>query len=61
MSLREVDLPAAATLYLCGPLPFRKHIRTEALNAGIPATSRPYAVQAAGAGLTAGGGSHPPK
>ncbi|WP_240721410.1 hypothetical protein [Pseudarthrobacter sp. NamE5] len=45
VSLREVDLPADAALYLCGPLPFiMKNIRNEAINAGIPATRIQYAV-----------------
>ena len=44
MSLREVDLPANASLYLCGPLPFMKSIRNEAINAGIPATKIHYEV-----------------
>ncbi|MDF2049159.1 globin domain-containing protein [Arthrobacter sp. Cr_A7] len=44
MSLREVDLPAEASLYLCGPLPFMKSIRNEAINAGIPATRIHYEV-----------------
>ncbi len=44
MSLREVDLPANASLYLCGPLPFMKNIRNEAINAGIPATRIHYEV-----------------
>ena len=44
MSLREVDLPADASLYLCGPLPFMKNIRNEAINAGIPATRIHYEV-----------------
>jgi nitric oxide dioxygenase len=44
MSLREVDLPANASLYLCGPLPFMKSIRNEAINAGIPATRIHYEV-----------------
>jgi nitric oxide dioxygenase len=44
MSLREVDLPANASLYLCGPLPFMKHIRNEAITAGIPATRIHYEV-----------------
>ena len=44
MSLRDVDLPAGASLYLCGPLPFMKHIRSEAIDAGIPATSIHYEV-----------------
>ncbi|MDQ0852398.1 ferredoxin-NADP reductase [Arthrobacter sp. V4I6] len=44
MTLREVDLPANASLYLCGPLPFMKSIRNEAINAGIPATRIHYEV-----------------
>ncbi|MCW3768095.1 globin domain-containing protein [Paenarthrobacter ureafaciens] len=44
MSLREVDLPADASLYLCGPLPFMKKIRDEAIEAGIPATRIHYEV-----------------
>jgi nitric oxide dioxygenase len=44
MSLRELDLPADASLYLCGPLPFMKNIRNEAINAGIPATRIHYEV-----------------
>ncbi len=44
MSLLDVDLPANASLYLCGPLPFMKNIRNEAINAGIPATKIHYEV-----------------
>ncbi len=44
MSLREVDLPADASLYLWGPLPFMKNIRNEAIKAGIPATRIHYEV-----------------
>jgi nitric oxide dioxygenase len=44
MSLREVDLPSDASLYLCGPLPFMKKIRNEAIEAGIPATRIHYEV-----------------
>ncbi|WP_104140866.1 globin domain-containing protein [Arthrobacter sp. ZGTC131] len=44
MSLREVDLPADASLYLCGPLPFMRKIRSEAIDAGIPATRIHYEV-----------------
>lgn len=44
MSLREVDLPADASLYLCGPLTFMKKIRDEAIEAGIPATRIHYEV-----------------
>ncbi|WP_043443225.1 globin domain-containing protein [Arthrobacter sp. L77] len=44
MSLHDVALPADASLYLCGPLPFMKSIRNEAINAGIPATRIHYEV-----------------
>ncbi|MFK0039995.1 globin domain-containing protein [Paenarthrobacter sp. NPDC090517] len=44
MSLRELDMPADASLYLCGPLPFMKKIRDEAIDAGIPATRIHYEV-----------------
>ncbi|ASN19010.1 globin domain-containing protein [Arthrobacter sp. YN] len=44
MSLREVDVPADASLYLCGPLPFMKKIRDEAIDAGIPSTRIHYEV-----------------
>lgn len=44
MSLREVDMPADASLHLCGPLPFMKKIRDEAIDAGIPATRIHYEV-----------------
>lgn len=44
ISLREVDVPADAALYLCGPLPFMKKIRNEAIDAGIPATNIHYEV-----------------
>ena len=44
MSLRDVELPADASLYLCGPLPFMKKIRDEAVDAGIPATRIHYEV-----------------
>lgn len=44
MSLRELDMPADASLYLCGPLPFMKTIRDEAIDAGIPATRIHYEV-----------------
>lgn len=44
MSLREVDVPADSSLYLCGPLPFMKKIRDEAIDSGIPATRIHYEV-----------------
>lgn len=44
MSLEGLDIPANASVYLCGPLPFMKKIRSEALNAGIPAGRIHYEV-----------------
>ncbi|WGD37741.1 globin domain-containing protein [Lysinibacter sp. HNR] len=37
MSLSDITLPDDASVYICGPLPFMKKIREEALAAGIPA------------------------
>lgn len=44
MSLKDLDLPADARLYLCGPLPFMRAIRSQAIDAGIPATHIHYEV-----------------
>jgi nitric oxide dioxygenase len=44
MSLQGLDIPANASVYLCGPLPFMKKIRSEALEAGIPANRIHYEV-----------------
>lgn len=44
MSLAGLDLPANASMYLCGPLPFMKAIRSQAIDAGIPATKIHYEV-----------------
>lgn len=44
MSLQDVELPADASVYVCGPLPFMKSIRSQALDAGIPATKIHYEV-----------------
>ena len=44
MDLGGVDLPAGAKLYLCGPLPFMRSIRSQAIDAGIPATDIHYEV-----------------
>jgi nitric oxide dioxygenase len=35
MDLDGVDVPADATAYLCGPLPFMRAIRTRLLDAGV--------------------------
>ncbi|QCU78834.1 hemin transporter [Citricoccus sp. SGAir0253] len=44
MDLAAVDLPANAKVYLCGPLPFMKAVRSQAIAAGIPATDIHYEV-----------------
>lgn len=44
MSLKGLDLPEGASVYLCGPLPFMKNIRAEALAAGVPAERIHYEV-----------------
>lgn len=44
MSLTNLDLPANARLYLCGPLPFMRAVRSQAIDAGIPATNIHYEV-----------------
>jgi nitric oxide dioxygenase len=44
MSLDNVEIPADATLYLCGPLPFMRVIRNQALNSGVPAANIHYEV-----------------
>ncbi|MEO6529963.1 MAG: globin domain-containing protein [Specibacter sp.] len=44
MSLAGLDLPANASMYVCGPLPFMKAIRNQAIDAGIPATKIHYEV-----------------
>lgn len=44
MSLAGLDLPANASIFVCGPLPFMKAIRNQAIDAGIPATKIHYEV-----------------
>ncbi|GAA4367152.1 globin domain-containing protein [Paeniglutamicibacter cryotolerans] len=44
MNLAGLELPVDAKLYLCGPLPFMRAIRSQAIDAGIPATSIHYEV-----------------
>ncbi|WP_055585626.1 globin domain-containing protein [Streptacidiphilus griseoplanus] len=44
MELAEVDVPAAAQVFLCGPLPFMRAVRGELLRAGIPARRIQYEV-----------------
>ncbi|SEE81426.1 nitric oxide dioxygenase [Arthrobacter alpinus] len=44
MSLEGLDLPANASMYVCGPLPFMKAIRNQAIEAGIPSAKIHYEV-----------------
>ncbi|MCQ9165012.1 globin domain-containing protein [Arthrobacter sp. STN4] len=44
MTLEGLDIPADASMYVCGPLPFMKAIRNQAIDAGIPATKIHYEV-----------------
>ncbi|MDH6236258.1 globin domain-containing protein [Cryobacterium sp. CG_9.6] len=44
MSLDGVDIPAHASMYLCGPLPFMRAIRSQALASGVPAQRIHYEV-----------------
>lgn len=44
MSLDGLDLPGNASMYVCGPLPFMKAIRNQAIDAGIPSTKIHYEV-----------------
>lgn len=44
MTLEGLDIPADASMYVCGPLPFMKAIRSQAIDAGIPATKIHYEV-----------------
>ncbi|MBG6181810.1 globin domain-containing protein [Arthrobacter sp. CAN_A1] len=44
MSLDAVAIPADASVYLCGPLPFMRSIRSQALQSGVPAHRIHYEV-----------------
>ncbi|MGW4203707.1 globin domain-containing protein [Streptomyces sp. NPDC004726] len=44
MELDGVDVPADATVYLCGPLPFMRAVRAQLLNRGVPARRISYEV-----------------
>jgi nitric oxide dioxygenase len=44
MSLDNVTISTDATVYLCGPLPFMRSIRTQALASGVPAANIHYEV-----------------
>ncbi|MGW4560851.1 globin domain-containing protein [Streptomyces sp. NPDC004561] len=44
MDLAGLDLPTDADVYLCGSLPFMRAVRTQLLQAGVPARSIRYEV-----------------
>ena len=44
MSLDGMSIPTDATVYLCGPLPFMRSLRGQALAAGVPAANIHYEV-----------------
>ncbi|GAA3760000.1 globin domain-containing protein [Salinactinospora qingdaonensis] len=44
MRLDGVDLPTDAEVYLCGPLPFMRDVRSQLLAAGVPARAVHYEV-----------------
>ena len=44
MSLANVTIPENASVYLCGPLPFMRSLRSQALDAGVPAERIHYEV-----------------
>jgi nitric oxide dioxygenase len=44
MDLTGIELPSDATVFLCGPLPFMRAVRSQLLGAGIPARRIRYEV-----------------
>ncbi|MET1035779.1 MAG: hemin transporter, partial [Arthrobacter sp.] len=44
MGLAPLDLPLDAKVSLCGPLPFMRAVRSQAIDAGIPAANIHYEV-----------------
>ncbi|MDN3029273.1 globin domain-containing protein [Streptomyces sp. S.PB5] len=44
MDLDGIELPDGATVFLCGPLPFMRHVRGRLLSAGVPARQIRYEV-----------------
>ncbi|TVL92474.1 globin domain-containing protein [Streptomyces sp. SAJ15] len=44
MDLGRIDVPAGATAYLCGPVPFMRAARAQLLAAGVPARAIHYEV-----------------
>ncbi|TFD69905.1 globin domain-containing protein [Cryobacterium gelidum] len=44
MSLANVAIPEDASVYLCGPLPFMRSLRSQALQSGVPADRIHYEI-----------------
>ncbi len=44
MSLENVAIPENASVYLCGPLPFMRSLRAQALESGVPAERIHYEI-----------------
>ena len=44
MSLSNVSIPKDASVYLCGPLPFMRSLRSQALESGVPADRIHYEI-----------------
>jgi len=44
MSLSNVEIPENASVYLCGPLPFMRSLRAQALESGVPAERIHYEI-----------------
>jgi nitric oxide dioxygenase len=44
MSLANVTIPKDASVYLCGPLPFMRSLRSQALESGVPADRIHYEI-----------------
>src|SRR5690606_29508133 len=44
MDLGGLEIPADAEVYLCGPLPFMRHVRAQFLTAGVAAKDIHYEV-----------------
>lgn len=44
MDITEVPLPSDLHVYLCGPLPFMRHVRSDLLRQGVSPDSISYEV-----------------
>jgi nitric oxide dioxygenase len=44
MDLSQLTLPEGLSVFTCGPLPFMRHVRSQLLARGVPATRIRYEV-----------------